>query len=242
VSAAAQIRETNQIGGTLSPSARVTAHAARCESPAPQNFTEKSSRVASTTGSVTGRLSSDMPSMTLTCCICNLPMQQSKTSRPQGEASHAKCRRVHGSAGMYKNGCRCDECKAAQTARMSRYVQKVRAEQGAHPTTLQRRRFKELNGYWPQGGGSAWIDPQVRRSLYERDNWTCHLCGHAVDRGAHHNADLAPSLDHLVPRSITPVPNHSPDNLRTAHRVCNSIKGISTDGRIQPETHQQYEA
>lgn len=33
-----------------------------------------------------------MPSMTLTCAICNLPMQRSKTSKPQGEAAHNACR------------------------------------------------------------------------------------------------------------------------------------------------------
>lgn len=185
-----------------------------------------------------------MPSMTLTCFICNLPMQQTKTSKAQGVAAHNECRRkgymgvTHGTSG-YRAGCRCDECKAGQAAKMRAYADKVQAERGAHPTTLARRRFKEANGYWPQAGSSAWIDPQLRQSLYERDGWNCHICGEAIDRGAHWNADRAPSLDHIIPRSSTLIPDHSPANLKTAHRVCNSIRGTVSDGWIQPEANQR---
>ena len=87
---------------------------------------------------MTGRLSSDMPSMTLTCCICNQAMQRTKTSRPQGQASHAKCREAHGTPGFYSRGCRCGTCKAGQAARMREYNAQKRHDSGkvAPPCTL----------------------------------------------------------------------------------------------------------
>jgi 5-methylcytosine-specific restriction endonuclease McrA len=73
--------------------------------------------------------------------------------------------------------------------------------------------------------GSAWIDPKVRQSLYVRDGWCCAICDLPVDREAHWNDDLAPSLDHIKPRSLGGT--HDSENLRTAHRICNSIKGAT---------------
>jgi 5-methylcytosine-specific restriction endonuclease McrA len=90
---------------------------------------------------------------------------------------------------------------------------------------VSRRRFREENGYWPNRRGSDWIDPKLRLEIYERDGWNCHICSAPVDREAHFNENLAPSLDHLKPRSMGGT--HEPENLKTAHRVCNSVKGAT---------------
>lgn len=70
--------------------------------------------------------------------------------------------------------------------------------------------------------------PRLRASVYERDSWVCQLCFEPVDRMAHYLDDWAPSLDHIEPQSSALIPDHSPGNLRTAHRWCNSVRG---DGR-----------
>ncbi len=68
---------------------------------------------------------------------------------------------------------------------------------------------------------------RIRVDIYERDEWTCQLCFEPVDR------DLmtldpsnvwAPTLDHIVCQSWTSEPDHSPENLRLAHRWCNSVR------------------
>ena len=75
-----------------------------------------------------------MPSMTLTCRICNQPMQQVPTSKPPGEAAHHACRLLqHGGAGAYKRGCRCEVCKTGQNTRMREYNAKKRQESGKTP-------------------------------------------------------------------------------------------------------------
>ena len=72
------------------------------------------------------------------------------------------------------------------------------------------------------------VSPRFRREIYERDNWTCQLCGEPVDRGAHYLDDWAPSLDHIEPQSQALIPDHSAENLRCAHRWCNAIRGDGT--------------
>lgn len=68
------------------------------------------------------------------------------------------------------------------------------------------------------------------RSLYKRDNGVCHICGMKcnfddyVIRG---NAFIAgnwyPSVDHIVP--LSKGGRHILENVKLAHRICNSICG-----------------
>lgn len=68
-----------------------------------------------------------------------------------------------------------------------------------------------------------------RLTLYVRDQWVCQLCDEAVDPTlmvTSPNDDWAPSLDHIVTRSSGG--SDDADNLRLAHRWCNSIRGDET--------------
>lgn len=65
----------------------------------------------------------------------------------------------------------------------------------------------------------------LRLAIYERDEWMCQLCFEPIDCAAHYLSDWAPSLDHIEPQSHALIPDHSADNLRTAHRWCNSVRG-----------------
>lgn len=166
----------------------------------------------------------------LTCFICSEPMWRGRSSRPQGEAAHNSCRnstggiRTHGQGG-YKRGCRCDVCASSKAAAMQVFIEKKRAEHGVNYSSVQRRRFREQYGYWPNRRGSDWIEPKLRLELYERDAWTCYLCESPVDRDGDPNGDRAPSLDHVFPKSLGG--SDDPSNLKTACRACNSRKGVS---------------
>ena len=69
------------------------------------------------------------------------------------------------------------------------------------------------------------ISPRIRLAIYERDGWVCQLCGDPVDAMLHYLDDWAASLDHIECQSWVLVPDHSPANLRLAHRICNSMRG-----------------
>ena len=76
------------------------------------------------------------------------------------------------------------------------------------------------------------VPPYVRLSIYERDEWTCQLCGDPVDRSGSPFGPWAPSLDHIECQSWVLIPDHSPTNLRTAHRWCNSARGDESWGKF----------
>lgn len=72
------------------------------------------------------------------------------------------------------------------------------------------------------------IATRDRMAIYERDGWTCQLCLESVDRDLMTTdplSDWAPSLDHIEPQAWALIPDHSPTNLRLAHRWCNSVRG-----------------
>lgn len=68
------------------------------------------------------------------------------------------------------------------------------------------------------------VSPVVRRRVYARDNWVCQICFDPVDREADYRTSWAPSLDHIEPQSASIIPDHSEDNLRLVHMLCNSYR------------------
>ena len=169
-----------------------------------------------------------------TCAECGVQMHRGKGVLPQGQARCMKCKNggrgyffkdgvrwTHGNS-AYRMGCRCEVCVAAKRDANMAYKAKVKAEHGVNPSTLYNRRYRERTGTRYRMSSKDWIDPKLRLKLYERDGWLCHLCNEPVERAAHFNDDLAPSLDHLVPR--IKGGSDDPENLKTAHRGCNSAR------------------
>lgn len=74
---------------------------------------------------------------------------------------------------------------------------------------------------------SRWVSDYDRYAVYDRDGWVCQLCHEPVDADADPQQDgKAPTLDHIVVQSSSDdAPDDSPENLRTAHRACNSSRG-----------------
>lgn len=62
-----------------------------------------------------------------------------------------------------------------------------------------------------------------REAVFERDDFMCWICGVRCDPLALVPQDEAPTVDHLIPVSLG-GDNH-PDNLGTAHFICNSRRG-----------------
>lgn len=172
-----------------------------------------------------------------TCAECGVQMHRGKGVLPQGQARCLECkngglgyfvkdgRRFSHGQSAHARGCRCDVCVAAKRDANMAYKARVKAEHGVSPSTLFKRHYRERAGVRYRMAPSDWIEPKLRVEIYERDGWLCHLCNEPVERAAHFNDDLAPSLDHVVPRSLGGTDD--PENLATCHRVCNSLRGVA---------------
>lgn len=75
-----------------------------------------------------------------------------------------------------------------------------------------RRRARKRGGGYERFG---------REEVFERDGWTCKLCGEPVDRTGK-DKHLRPALDHIVP--LARGGQHSRSNTQCTHWVCNSRK------------------
>lgn len=73
------------------------------------------------------------------------------------------------------------------------------------------------------------IPPGVRHAIYVRDDFTCQLCFDSVDMTLPPSDAWGHTLDHIVCQSWADDPDHSPANLRLAHRWCNSMRADETN-------------
>jgi 5-methylcytosine-specific restriction endonuclease McrA len=69
----------------------------------------------------------------------------------------------------------------------------------------------------------AFVEPVDHTVIYERDGWTCHICGEPVDRQLAYPDPMSVSLDHVIP--LAKGGEHSYVNCATSHLRCNSRKG-----------------
>lgn len=69
----------------------------------------------------------------------------------------------------------------------------------------------------------AYVAPVNRQAIFRRDRFRCHLCNRKVRVDRQPPDPLAATIDHVVP--LAKGGTHEPANARTAHFLCNSIKG-----------------
>lgn len=114
--------------------------------------------------------------------------------------------------------CTCEWCGIGflhdmhVTGTLGRYCTKV------HAKAASRLRYR-------MGRGQFAITRTRRLAIYNRDDWTCQLCGERVRDDLPPGHPMSPSLDHIEPQSWALIPDHSESNLRLSHLICNSIRG-----------------
>jgi len=70
--------------------------------------------------------------------------------------------------------------------------------------------------------GAPVIEVFSSTEIYERDGWTCYLCGSPVNRDADCYQPDSPTIDHVTPLALGG--EHSRANVRCACFHCNSTK------------------
>jgi hypothetical protein len=70
---------------------------------------------------------------------------------------------------------------------------------------------------------SPLLDSYSDREIFERDGWLCHICGLSIDGLLGRMSPMGATIDHVFP--IARGGLDSVDNVKAAHRSCNSAKG-----------------
>lgn len=124
-------------------------------------------------------------------------------------------------ANSHKTGPKsmCRECERARNAAWREANPTYWQEwQKANPQETRdianRRRAKKVSGEYEK------ID---RDTVFERDNFECHICTEPIDMDAKFPHPLSPTLDHVIP--LNKGGGHLYSNLAAAHFRCNVIKG-----------------
>lgn len=167
------------------------------------------------------------PGVQGTCCVCGDPMRRGKGSAPEGQARHNKCSVWSLNHTGHKWECRCETCLKAKSDMAVKYREWHKEKYGVNPSTPARRKRRQQGLYEYRDG----IPGRIRGLVYERDHGVCQICGTPTTIDVGHNADMAPSLDHITPRSHGGTDDES--NLRTVHRICNTLR--SNDKRTDAE-------
>jgi hypothetical protein len=107
----------------------------------------------------------------------------------------------------------CEECGRTVASPIGRPRRFCYKSQCHRRRNQRRRRARERD---------AVSDGYTRIEIFERDNWTCWICGDPVTRDAHHQDYDAPTVDHKI--ALAAGGNDTRDNVATAHRWCNSVK------------------
>lgn len=214
----------------------------RCGKPARRDYCTRDcwSKRAGGTPRATGR----------TCEICQTPYRathadQRTCGRACGvtlqrtitktlPAQHATPVKTNWSAVRYTNCPYCKTVFATQASNLRPYCSNISCKRD-HANAAQLREYHSNPDRKATVLAQAhrrrasmfnqWIEDVDPRIVYERDQWTCHLCGQAVDRSGKRGPWM-PSLDHVTPISLGGL--HSYANTACSHYRCNLSKGNRT--------------
>lgn len=78
------------------------------------------------------------------------------------------------------------------------------------------RAYKQKRRAITRGVNAEHINPLT---IYERDNWTCGICGKPVDKRLGYPDHKSATIDHIIP--IAQGGTHTQDNVQCAHWDCN---------------------
>lgn len=137
-------------------------------------------------------------------------------------------RRYHRSTYRYKVQEQvCPTCSSAFTVAGKQGV-RVYCSKACHKASPQykeaKRRARRLRRSRHKGVVAA---PYVVQEVFERDGYRCYLCGAMTLASAKVPNLWAPTVDHQVP--LAQGGSDTPDNVRCAHFICNSIKSDRMD-------------
>lgn len=92
----------------------------------------------------------------------------------------------------------------------------------------QRKYMQRRNEWTRKPPGSERV---YRARIFERDNWTCQLCGSKVDKRLKWPHPKSATIDHILP--LANGGQHVPENCQLAHFICNSTRSNTGEAQLR---------
>ena len=73
--------------------------------------------------------------------------------------------------------------------------------------------------------------PYATNYIFERDGWTCQICGQKINRRLKYPNPRSKSIDHIIP--LSKGGNDSPVNVQATHLRCNVGKHAINKGQLR---------
>ncbi len=73
--------------------------------------------------------------------------------------------------------------------------------------------------------------PYTDTYIFERDNWTCGICGERINRRLKYPNPKSKSIDHIIP--LVKGGADAPVNLQATHLRCNMKKNTNSGGQLR---------
>lgn len=167
--------------------------------------------------------------MLYTCKECVKPFKQKHHKRPSSYCS-IKCMQTFAANKMFN-------INTVRKANNNDHVCKICGKHFNHPYGNKLRSYCSIEckekdtGYWDKKFGyirrmrfkSQYKEHVNKHSIFRRDEYTCQLCNTPLDMKATFPAYLSPTIDHITP--LAKGGTHEPNNIQSAHFICNSYKG-----------------
>lgn len=118
----------------------------------------------------------------------------------------------------------CKECKRKESlaANMSESRLKRKRENDIRRAIRLGNQTSHRSRAKKGGGEYGIVDTEL---VFERDNWTCYLCGVKVERAKQYKPNRA-TVDHVIP--LSKGGSHTYDNVKTCCNWCNCSKHDKT--------------
>lgn len=133
-----------------------------------------------------------------------------------------RCGKTFAAKQMGRKPKYCPECSktiAEERNKTWRKTHRCPSDVGGNFNARARRLCRKYGGHY---------EPVNYESIFERDGWTCYICGVELKRGQFDNSPNSPTLDHVI--ALASGGHHSPNNLKPCCFACNSKKSGGSMG------------
>lgn len=170
-----------------------------------------------------------------TCAWCGGPCERNDMGVPP-KFCKKSCRDSSSRAKILAEGRQCEVSGCQNSVSAGQRCATHHAQQWREQNP---EAYLEVRGAYNLRKLGATVDEIDRQTVFERDGWTCGICGGSIDPELRWPDRMSAQVDHVVP--LAKGGDHSWENVQAAHFSCNAKKkdqapvGYSTEKEEQED-------